>query len=192
MEDIQTKLSELLGREVKQVRRTDEVPPRISIIDVAIAVMGKTQHDAAQDFRRLSDQYPEVGTNCSLYKFKGRRQRDTPVSDLRGVVEFVLLPPGNHAGGEERWPVPWRPHQETTSPRSWTAVLDLASMADVHQQLAALLGREVKQLRITDDDPPYISVVDVTAVINRQEPRCWRTRLPPHVGEVPRRQCKMH
>ena len=76
MEDIQTKLSELLGREVKQVRRTDEVPPRISIIDVAIAVMGKTQHDAAQDFRRLSDQYPEVGTNCSLYKFKGRRQRD--------------------------------------------------------------------------------------------------------------------
>ena len=40
-----------------------------------------------------------------------------------------------------------------------------ASMADVQQQLAALLGREVKQLRITDDDPPYISVVDVAAVI---------------------------
>ena len=65
-------------------------------------------------------------------------------------------------------------------------------MADVQQQFAALLGREVKQLRITDDDPPYISVVDVTAVINRQEPRCCRTGLPPHALEVPRRQCKMH
>jgi len=34
------------------------------------AVTGKTHHDAAQDFRRLSDQYPEVGTNCSLYRFE--------------------------------------------------------------------------------------------------------------------------
>ena len=102
MEDIQTKLSELLGREVKQVRRTDEVPPRISIIDVAIAVMGKTQHDAAQDFRRLSDQYPEVGTNCSLYKFKGRRQRDTPVTSVKGIVEIIMLFPGRQAARVRR------------------------------------------------------------------------------------------
>ena len=38
-------------------------------------------------------------------------------------------------------------------------------MGDAQQQLATLLGREVKQLRITEDDPPYISVVDVAAVI---------------------------
>jgi hypothetical protein len=102
MEDIQTKLSELLGREVKQVRRTDEVPPRISIIDVAIAVMGKTQHDAAQDFRRLSDQYPEVGPNCSLYKFKGRRQRDTPVTSVKGIVEIIMLFSGRQAARVRR------------------------------------------------------------------------------------------
>ena len=71
---IPKQLAALLGKETVQIRRTDdENPPRISVIDVAIAVTGKTQHDAAQDFRRLSDQYPKVGTNCSLYKFKGRR-----------------------------------------------------------------------------------------------------------------------
>ena len=48
----------------------------ISVIDVTVAVSGGSQHDAAWTLRRLSDPYPEVGTNCSLYKFKGRRQRD--------------------------------------------------------------------------------------------------------------------
>ena len=54
-----------------QIRKTNETPPRISIIDVAIAVTGKTHHDAAQDYRRLLNQYPEVGTNCSHLKFRG-------------------------------------------------------------------------------------------------------------------------
>ena len=80
--DVPIQLAALLGKDMVHIRKTDEVPARSSIIDVAIAVMGKTQHDAAQDFRRLSDQYPEVGTNCSLYKFKGRRQRDTPVTNV--------------------------------------------------------------------------------------------------------------
>ena len=44
----------------------DEVPARISVIDVTVAVSGGSQHDAAWTLRRLSDQYPEVGTNCSL------------------------------------------------------------------------------------------------------------------------------
>ena len=52
-----------------QIRKTNETPPRISIIDVAIAVTGKTHHDAAQDYRRLLNQYPEVGTNCSHLEF---------------------------------------------------------------------------------------------------------------------------
>ena len=29
-------------------------------------------HDAGQDYRRLLNQYPEVGTNCSHLKFLGR------------------------------------------------------------------------------------------------------------------------
>ena len=80
-DDIPTQLAALLGKETVQIRKTNESPPRISVIDVAIAVTGKTHHDAAQDVRRLLTQYPEVGTNCSHLKFPGRGQRDTPVTD---------------------------------------------------------------------------------------------------------------
>ncbi len=69
---------------------------------MVIAVTGKTHHDAAQDCRRLSDQYPEVGTNSSLYKFKGKRQRETHVTDVRGIVEIIMLPQGHHAARVRR------------------------------------------------------------------------------------------
>ena len=61
--------------------------PRVSIIDVVMAVTGGSQHDAARSLRRLSDQYPEVGPNWSHLKFKGRGQRDTCVTDAKGIVE---------------------------------------------------------------------------------------------------------
>ncbi len=93
MADIHQQLVSLLGRDVLQIRKTDENPPRISVVDVAIAITGKSQHDAAQDFRRISDHHPEVITNCSLYKFDGKRQRNTPVTDVRGIVEIIMLIP---------------------------------------------------------------------------------------------------
>ena len=57
-DDVPTQLAALLGRGTVQIRKTNEIPPRISIIDVAVAVTGKIHHDAAQDFRRLLYQYP--------------------------------------------------------------------------------------------------------------------------------------
>ena len=56
-----------MGRDTVQIRKTDETPPRVSTIAAVIAVTGKSHHHAAQDFRWLSDQYPEVGTSCSLF-----------------------------------------------------------------------------------------------------------------------------
>ena len=51
---------------------------------------------------RLLNQYPEVGTNCSHFTFPGRGQRDTPVVDVRGIVEIVMLLPGRHAARVRR------------------------------------------------------------------------------------------
>ena len=51
---------------------------------------------------RLLNQYPEVGTNCSHLTFPGRGQRDTPVVDVRGIVEIVMLLPGQHAARARR------------------------------------------------------------------------------------------
>ena len=100
--DIRQQLATLLGKEAVQIRKTDETPPRVSVIDVIMAITRKTHHDAAQDFRRLSDQYPEVGTNCSHLKFKGRGQRDTAVTDAKGIVEIIMLLQGHQAARVRR------------------------------------------------------------------------------------------
>ena len=39
-------------------------------------------------------------------------------------------------------------------------------MADVQQQLSALLGRGVTRLRKTDDNPARISVIDVAVALS--------------------------
>jgi hypothetical protein len=92
MEDVTRQLAGLLGKGAMKIRKTDESPSRISVIDVTMAVAGGNQHDAARILRRLSNQYPEVGL-----KFKGRGQRETPVADARGIVEIIMLLPGHHA-----------------------------------------------------------------------------------------------
>ena len=101
MADVQQQLATLLGRKVKQIRKTDETPSRISVIDVVASIAHKNQHDAGQDFRRVLEQYPDVGTNCSYVKFpdsRGRKgQKDTPVANVRGIIEIIMLLPGRQA-----------------------------------------------------------------------------------------------
>ncbi len=102
MVDVQQQLSDLLGRQVKQIRTTSENPPRVSVIDVAILVTGKDQNNSAKDFRRLLADYPEVDSNCDDFQFPGKGQRSTKVTDARGVVEIIMLLPGRHAARVRR------------------------------------------------------------------------------------------
>ena len=103
---IHGQLSTLLGREVKQLRKTDEVPPRVSIVDVAALITGKDKNQAAEDFRRLTTRYPDVKAKCFDVKFRdsrGRRgQKETPVTDARGIVEIIMLLPGQQAARVRR------------------------------------------------------------------------------------------
>jgi hypothetical protein len=97
MVDIQ-QLATLLGRGgAVSIRKTDETPPRLSVIDVAILVTGKDARKTAQDIGYVKERYPEVAQNLGLFKFPGRRQRETPVANIRGAVELVLLLPGHYA-----------------------------------------------------------------------------------------------
>ena len=83
-DDIPTQLAALLGKKKKvaQIRKTDETPPKISVIDVISAVTGKDARHAAEQLRRLVAQYPDVDSHCVHVKFpdsRGRRgQKDTP------------------------------------------------------------------------------------------------------------------
>ena len=101
-DDIRTQLATLLGREAVQIRKTDENPPQISVIDVVAAITGQTQSNSAVAFKRLQCDHPEVTANSSDFRFKGRGQRDTPVTDVRGIVEIIMLLPGQEAARVRR------------------------------------------------------------------------------------------
>ena len=94
-DDIPRQFAALLGRKVVRIRKTDETPPRVSIIDVISAITGKDARQAALQLRRLVTQYPDVESNCIHVKFpdiRGRKgQKDTPAACVKGVVEIATF-----------------------------------------------------------------------------------------------------
>ena len=101
-DDVPTQLAALLGREVVQIRKTSETPPRISVIDVVEAITGQVKSNAGKTLERVKESHPEVYPNWINYRFPGRGQRDTPIADVRGIVEIVMLLPGRHAARARR------------------------------------------------------------------------------------------
>ena len=108
-DDIKTQLANILGRplaRIGQIRKTDETPPRISVIDVVIVITGKNARNAARDVGFLKERYPDVTQKLSDVKLVdslGRRgQRSTPVTCATGIIEIVLLLPGRVAARVRR------------------------------------------------------------------------------------------
>ena len=103
-DDIPRQLAALLGREsVCQIRKTDTVPPRISVIDVVEAITGQVKSNAGKNtLERIKESHPEVYPNWINFRFPGRGHRETPVADVRGIVEIVMLLPGRHAARVRR------------------------------------------------------------------------------------------
>ena len=54
-------------------------------------ISGKEKNQASEDLRRISTRYPEVQAICLDFKFNGRGQRETPVTDAKGIVEIIML-----------------------------------------------------------------------------------------------------
>ncbi len=83
-DDIPTQLAALLGRKTARIRKTGTAPPAVSVIDVISTITGKNHDAAAQDFRRMTERYPDVSAGCTYVKFpdaRGQRgQKETPVA----------------------------------------------------------------------------------------------------------------
>ena len=92
-DDIPTQLAPLLAH----IRKVDENPPLVSIIDVIAIINGKDKNQAAEDLRRISTGHPEVKAICFDFKFLAQGQRDTPVTDAKGIVEIIKLQPTKRA-----------------------------------------------------------------------------------------------
>ena len=79
------------GRDVSRIRKTNEAPPRVSVFDAIRAVAGVQQPEWT--WRQLKVSHPEVLGLTTDFKFPGRGQRDTPVTDARGIVRIIMLLP---------------------------------------------------------------------------------------------------
>ena len=105
-DDIPVQLAALLGKTSVRIRKTDEMPPRVSVIDVISAITGKDARHSAEQLRRLLDQYPDVDSNCVHVKFldaRGRRgQKETPAACAKGIVEIIMLLQGRQAARVRR------------------------------------------------------------------------------------------
>ena len=95
--DLMASLSELTEGAVRGIRKTAEDPPRVSVLDVIGAITDLDSGNASNYYHRLTEQFPEVSRLCSLFKFPGRGQRDTPITCARGVVTIVMILPGRAA-----------------------------------------------------------------------------------------------
>ena len=84
-DDVPKQLAALLGRATVQIRKTDETPTRVSVIDVIAAITGKDKNQAAEDLRRLTARHPDAKANCFDVKFRDSRgrcgQKDTLVTE---------------------------------------------------------------------------------------------------------------
>lgn len=82
-----------------RIRKTDDVPPKISVLDFIEAVT-ETPNPRRRwaDIRRtLEEAGNDLSDVYSLHQFPGARQRDTPVTDARGMVLILNFLPGKRA-----------------------------------------------------------------------------------------------
>ena len=73
-DDIPAQLAALLGKTSVRIRKTNEMPPRVSVIDVISTITGKDARHAAQEVRSRCSQYPEVDQMLVHFRFPGRGQ----------------------------------------------------------------------------------------------------------------------
>ncbi len=88
-DDIPAQLATLLGKEAVQIRKTDETPSRISVVDVAVVITGKDARKAAQDIGFVKERHPDVaqilGHRTVRQRDRGaERQRDSETERPRG------------------------------------------------------------------------------------------------------------
>ena len=89
--------TEITQSTLRQIRKTAESPPRVSVYDVIGVITEQDTNQAGLAYRRLLERFPEVQSYCVSFKFKGQGQRPTPVTDARGITEIIMVLPGRVA-----------------------------------------------------------------------------------------------
>ena len=89
-----------------KIRKTDENPSRVSTIDVAVVITDHIAKYASEALCNICKDYPDVSEKIGYVKFpdsRGRKgQKNTPVSDAKGIVEIIMLLLGHTAARVRR------------------------------------------------------------------------------------------
>ena len=94
--DLGQQLTELLGRRgPHNIRKTDENPPRASVIDVVVVLTGQTANVAAIMISRLKEQHPEVAALSCDFKVPGgankKRNEKGPAKTVEATICVYFL-----------------------------------------------------------------------------------------------------
>ena len=95
-----TELVKLSEASLNQIRKTNDVPPRVSVLDVISVIKGCNNGAARVVWKRLNDAHPETLQFCNTYNFHpDGRGSPTPVTTASGIARIIMLLPGKAAAG---------------------------------------------------------------------------------------------
>ena len=77
---------------IGNIRKTFETPPRISVCDVMVALMGRRRANVPEGFLQLLRAYPEARSKCIGFSFDS--EPETPVTDLLTIIGMSFILPG--------------------------------------------------------------------------------------------------
>jgi hypothetical protein len=90
-----TSLLELTADSLLRIRKTDEIPCRVSIYDVIVAITGSL--NPTQTWKRLCEHCADGLPLCSTFTFRGRGQQPIPVATAREIYQIIFVLPGTRA-----------------------------------------------------------------------------------------------
>ncbi len=77
--------------DTSKIRKTDENPPRIAVLDLISVMTNQTVSNSSVTFSRLCVYFPEVKDITTYHKFKGRGQKLIPVIPYTNAhIDFIL------------------------------------------------------------------------------------------------------
>lgn len=86
----------------KQVRATGD--GRFSVYDVLVAFeVCKDNKRSQETFKRIAEEYSDVSGFCGNFKFTGRGQKKTPVTNEEGMYQILMLCPGKRGAEFRKW-----------------------------------------------------------------------------------------
>ena len=146
------------------IRVTNDMPPRASLIDLTMMVCGQNRDHAGKTLRNLEK---ADGKNFPIWKFQGQGQQKTPVGTASECIEYIMMLPGNGAKG---FRVKW----SETLTRVFTRFLDgdTTLIPEIEANAVNMdnlpLVMNFSDIRVTNDMPPRASLIDLTMMVCNQ------------------------